>query len=79
MQLRNHKTPLTLQFNDVAFTYMVPRRAGVGSSPVQAWSFQLDLISLSESSGLMIGLGKFLHETDCPGYRLIASTAQRPR
>jgi hypothetical protein len=66
-------TPFTLQFDNVAFSPTVAPSVGVGSFVFQVWSFQIDLMSLSQSAGLMIGLGNFGHGTaDLPGYRLSA-------
>jgi hypothetical protein len=45
----------------------------LGSTPIQVWSFQIDLMSLSQTSGLILGLGNFAHGTaNYPGYRLSA-------
>ena len=66
-------TPFTLRFDNVAFSPTVAPSAGVGSTPVQVWSFQIDLMSLSQTSDLLIGLGNFGHGTaSYPGYRLSA-------
>jgi hypothetical protein len=66
-------TPFTLRFDNVAFTPTIAPSAGVGSTPIQNWSFQIDLMSLSQTSGLILGLGNFGHgTTSYPGYRLSA-------
>jgi hypothetical protein len=66
-------TPFMLRFDNVAFSPTIAPSAGLGSTPFQAWSFQIDLMSLSQTAGLILGLGNFGHgTTDYPGYRLSA-------
>jgi hypothetical protein len=66
-------TPFTLRFDNVSFSPTVAPSAGVGSSPLQVWSFQIDLMALSQTAGLFVGLGNFGHCTaSYPGYRLSA-------
>jgi len=71
--------PYDLQFDNVGFTPIVASGVG-GENPVydQNWSFTLDLSSLADSAGLILGVGNFGHDpnpgdpTNYPGYRLRA-------
>src|SRR5262245_53547833 len=56
-------TPFQLQFDDVPFSPMVAPAAGVGNAALLAWSFQIDLTSISQTSGLILGLGNFGYGT----------------
>jgi uncharacterized protein YjbI with pentapeptide repeats len=65
--------PFTVQFDNVSFSPTVASSVGAGSAQFQTWAFQIDLTSLFDTSGLVVGLGNFGHGTSSlPGYRLRA-------
>ncbi len=65
-------SPFAIQFDDVPFTPTNAESVGAGNAIFnQNWATLIDFSSVSDSSGLILGLGNFGHGTiDYPGYRL---------
>ena len=65
--------PFTLQFDNVTFTPTTVQAVAPGNGVFGVWTAQIDFTSLSDTSGLILGLGNFGHgDASLPGYRLTA-------
>lgn len=69
----NTVAPWSIRFSDPSVSLADVQSIGTGQKTFDVWSARLDLTSLSNTSGLIVGLGNFGHGLDIfPGYQLKA-------
>lgn len=66
----------TVQFLGVPFTPTIAPAAAANNGQTQAWSFSLDFSSISNTLGLIVGIGNLGHgDASLPGYSFLAKNS----